>query len=530
MQANLPQHRRRRAAYGTRFVSALTALALGGPLACGRDESDDPVSGLDGGYDAPALDAGTGDGASPILPDGGVAYFPRLDEVRTLATHNSYARDEPLFDQLFYHRARGLELDLHTAGDHVFDVYHIAVVDSKTSCKSFRDCLRVIRAFHDAVPEHEIITAFLDMADDWDATHKPDDIDQAVNEELGNLVFTPAELLATCKGAKTLRDSVSGSCGWPRLDALRGRVMLGMTAKDGGKLCTGGGTLRTYASPSAVARPVFLVPEISDACGIAEYDAMDDVVIANLDGGHLSAGPSLAARHLLSRAFKGGFTTRGGFNDAQGFNSAKASLVNFIVSDLVNADADPFVRLYSGTGFPFECRVASACAPAMRELGAFIAGKVTSGDLGGSSDSGLFRYLSSPTKDGFSEWKVAIGAPSSNVEQLAKGCIMARAEAAENSAYAAICRPADNNRARLQVRATKGGTTNVSEIVLPSAFSSEIRGIVQELSVAGGKLRKRLLCDCVLKGGRVDRVILPPREDRAPERFEYFVPFLVRAC
>ncbi len=450
--------------------------------ACGSDRTDGGPGKEDAGTVADA--AAALDASPPDAPS--VSGFPRLDEVRTKSPHNAYARDETLFDQLFYHRARGLELDLHRAGDHEWDVYHLAVIDKKTSCNSLPECLRVIRTFHDAVPRHEVITIFLDMSDDFDATHTPADLDAALAIELGTLVYRPSDLVAHCPGAGTIRSAIQAPCGWPTLDELRGRILLGMTGSGADKVCQGGGALRAYTGSNAVDHPVFIAPLLSDTCTVTQYDAVDDVVFMNLDGDHVTSGPSLAARKILTRGFKGGFTTRGGFNDPESFAIAKASQVNFIATDLVSSDKDPFTKISTTTGFPFECIEGKVCASTLTEEGNFLGAKIVSGDLWNPADDGLFRHLSSPEAGGFSEWRVAVGSPNSNVEPFAKACLMARADASADAPYVGVCRAADGNRPRVQTRKTKGGATETSDIVFPAGYSDESGFVLKLLVTPGG--------------------------------------------
>ncbi|HEX7603789.1 MAG TPA: hypothetical protein VF316_19355, partial [Polyangiaceae bacterium] len=38
---------------------------------------------------------------------------PRYNEVQAKSIHNSYDREEPIFDQLLFHRTRSVEVDIH---------------------------------------------------------------------------------------------------------------------------------------------------------------------------------------------------------------------------------------------------------------------------------------------------------------------------------------------------------------------------------------------------------------------------------
>lgn len=110
----------------------------------------------------------------------------RYDEVRQRSAHNSYQRDEAPFDQLVYHRIRSVELDIHVGKtfepteDGVWYVYHTDVVDDDTWCVRLGHCLDAVGAFTDAAVEHEVLTLWIDLKDEWDAGHGPDELDAAL--------------------------------------------------------------------------------------------------------------------------------------------------------------------------------------------------------------------------------------------------------------------------------------------------------------------------------------------------------------
>ena len=102
----------------------------------------------------------------------------RYDDVRQKSIHNTFQRIEGIYDQIVYWRVRSLEADIHTS--HVFDdpdtggdfdewfVFH-HTFDMSSSVHTLDDFLRVCAGAHRALPEHEVITLFLDIKDGFPA-------------------------------------------------------------------------------------------------------------------------------------------------------------------------------------------------------------------------------------------------------------------------------------------------------------------------------------------------------------------------
>ena len=84
---------------------------------------------------------------------------------------------------------------------------------------------------------------------------------------------------------------------------------------------------------------------------------------------------------------------------------------------------------------------------------------VNSGDIWGSSDDFAFARILVPLNT-YSRWSAGINSANSHTEDWAKGCLMARRTLAANSAYFAVCRPADDHRLRIQWRSSNGGSTS----------------------------------------------------------------------
>ncbi len=449
-----------------RTIAAFVAIAACGG-ACGSVES--AVGALESTLPSDRIDPDAG-GARAVEDDS-----PTYAQIVAKASHNSYQQSETLFDQLLYHRVHGLELDIHNGkmsesvrGD--FFVYHEDLpTQDGTSCRLLSDCLRVLGAYHHAFPEHEVVTVFIDRKDDWDAmsAHGPADLDGVIAAALDpSVIFTPKDLLAACPSAKTLREAVGAgapgsACAWPSLASLRGKFVFGVT---GGDACTPSSPLSLYAGTDPSARVAFIAPEISDACTVADHAKIPAAVILNVAASSASNVKDVRAAGLMARVF--------GVNDATAFGAAANAGANFLATDKINAEYDPWSTTASPTGWPFACSSPAICDAKQTEEGAIVGASVASGDIRGTADSLYFAALK---EDAASDatWSSAIATVSSHVEELAEGCLMARATSDADSPYFAVCRPADAHPARAQYRLTKGGDTVVVEGAVPAGQSRE---------------------------------------------------------
>jgi hypothetical protein len=224
---------------------------------------------------APA--AARADGAGPV----------RVNQIQTINTHNSYRREtsraeQDAYDQLIgnpgnYERSlayshvsfaqqfeqqnvRGIEIDLfpdpagglyaeplvrkrlglgplpdpawQAAG---IKVLHIVDADYNTSCPLFVECLRQVKAWSDAHPNHVPLFFMLELkqssrrlvelggvqAPPWDAANL-----NRIDTEIRS-VFGPSDLITpddVRRPGLTLDQSVT-QFGWPRLDRSRGKVL-----------------------------------------------------------------------------------------------------------------------------------------------------------------------------------------------------------------------------------------------------------------------------------------------------------------
>lgn len=393
---------------------------------------------------------------------GGGSSLPRYSQLRAKAVHNAYQRMEGLFDQLVYHHARVLELDIHPAkgawptlpGD--WYVYHDAG-DGQTSCHRLSDCLDAVQSFHRAVPDHEVVTLVLDLkAELAGVGHSPADLDARLSKHFdAETLFTPLKLFSACPGATTLRDAVTG-CAWPRVDELRGKILVVLT---GGSSCVSGGPMGyIQGGVDALERKAFVAPEITSDCAWSKLDGTTSAVFANM---------SYALRSNALQAFAAGLVSRvWSANDAAAWDSLVSVKTHLLATDKVNAEVDPWARTHSIGGWPFAC-IEGSCDVPPSEAMPIVRVDIRSGDIWGKADG--FYFLSRPFDTKARTWRAFVSVASSHVEEWAKGCIMARASLDADSPYAAVCRPADKHPIRLQYRASKGADSVAKEVTIPPA-------------------------------------------------------------
>jgi hypothetical protein len=159
------------------------------------------------------------DEADPGAP---LREFLRYNFVQQKSSHNSYDKELSLTEQLEL-GIRSIELDIHiTKGqqDALADDWYVFHIDApflrSTNCETLSLCLQELQAFHEANPNHEVITVWVDLKDDFNTGHSPEALDAVLTESIES-IFTPEQLLSSCDGATTLRDAVRGGCRWPTL-------------------------------------------------------------------------------------------------------------------------------------------------------------------------------------------------------------------------------------------------------------------------------------------------------------------------
>jgi hypothetical protein len=191
---------------------------------------------------------------------------PRYNEVFQVASHNSYwvhrdpvwdpfatGTQERLLDLLLFDHARALEIDVHkdprNAGE--WNVYHTDR-PLNSFCTPFTECLKQLRQFQYALPDHEPLTVVIELKEildyNFDAAHTPADFDRLLERELGPYLYRPRDFLARCEPGATLR-GCAREAGWPAERELRGKILFAVLGN--WRFCTiGHGTSgwATYAT------------------------------------------------------------------------------------------------------------------------------------------------------------------------------------------------------------------------------------------------------------------------------------------
>lgn len=183
-------------------------------------------------------------GTLPALSLGAIPADLRLNQIQIKGTHNSYHQQPliawhashkythlPLTEQLEKRGIRAFELDVHrpTSGADL-QVYHIAAVDSKTSCSKFKDCLRELKNWSDQHPQHVTIFVWIEIKDGTGGPKFADfnRVDEEIREVLGDRLITPDDLQ---RRHETLQTAIQMD-GWPTVEESRGKFIFMLDQDD----------------------------------------------------------------------------------------------------------------------------------------------------------------------------------------------------------------------------------------------------------------------------------------------------------
>lgn len=228
-----------------------------------------------------------------------------MQHVQVKGTHNSYHVEplvpfdktheyshKPLDQQLESQGVRAFELDVHQGlGD--FEVYHISVIDSSSTCDGFDECLDVIKGWSDAHPQHLPITVWIEIKDGTGG--QPIDLgDLAKMDDVVRGVFGPDQLLTpddVQADHPSLREAVMTD-GWPLLDEVRGQVLFVLlNVNDDHSLeytdnytSLKGRAMFARAEPSQFAQPWAAIAKlgVGDAADIAAAHAANMLIATNV--------------------------------------------------------------------------------------------------------------------------------------------------------------------------------------------------------------------------------------------------------
>jgi hypothetical protein len=284
----------------------------------------------------PAIPDASAEPLGEAALDDGRVDARRYDEVRQPTAHNAYALAWSLDEQL-RRGVRSLEIDAHRSKrwraplEDDFFVYHVDLpLFDGSVCARLSSCLDQVAAFHRRAPRHSVLTLFVDVKEPL-GDHGADALDALLRARFdeGSL-FTPAALMATCQGARDLRDAVGlPRCGWPTVEALRGKVIVALT---GGDLCAPGSRLAAYLRGPRT-RPAFVAPNVHEGCPSHREAGplARDAVFFNMDYDHRDEARAVAASHAIGRVYYGGVL--GGLDAAWAWNAARAAGAQLLATD-----------------------------------------------------------------------------------------------------------------------------------------------------------------------------------------------------
>ncbi len=318
--------------------------------------------------------------AACATPDAAGGY--PLDDVLTFAdlqalgTHNSYhMRTEgvdveewdyehlPLDQQLDTQGVRQFELDINwNADDHLFEVYHVGIIDQTSTCWLLTECLSVMKGWSDGHPGHHPLFTLLEMK----ATYDPETADAVLAElEAEVLSVWPQERIVSPDdlGEGSLSDAVA-TRGWPTLGTLRGRALW--------VLHDTGDWRAHYTDGNATSAGRVLFPDGGGdlSLPIAAVDTINDPVN---DSDRIA--DAVAAGHLV-RTRADGDTVQARANDTSTRDAALASGAHFVSTDFPAPHPETGYVVTIPGGTPSRCnplRTLDDCTSAAIEDPALLA-------------------------------------------------------------------------------------------------------------------------------------------------------------
>jgi hypothetical protein len=210
-----------------------------------------------------------------------------------------------------------------------FKVLHVQDIDYETTCRTFVDCLREVRAWSEAHPSHAPLMILVEAKDDV----LPDlGLDFAVPIPIGaaeldaldgeiRSVFPPGQLITPGEvrgGRETVREAIEQD-GWPTLAATRGRVLFCLDNE--------GAVRDAYLDghPSLRGRVMFTSarPPADDAAFVKLNDPLDDFDLIQ----------ELVGRGYLVRTRADADTRQARSGDTTQRDAALASGAQFVSTD-----------------------------------------------------------------------------------------------------------------------------------------------------------------------------------------------------
>jgi Phosphoinositide phospholipase C, Ca2+-dependent len=197
----------------------------------------------DGGAGTGGAGGGSGGGPVDPPPPPDPESLVQLNHLQFWGTHNSYHLQPlipfdashryshaPLREQAELWGVRAFEIDLHDGGDEI-EVYHIQIIDSRTTCDTLTECLQQLRGWSDDSPGHLPVVVWFEAKDEsitGPTLDNLDLVDETVRREMGDRTFTPDDL----KGSHASPREALDMEGWPSLATMRGKFLFAVLNND----------------------------------------------------------------------------------------------------------------------------------------------------------------------------------------------------------------------------------------------------------------------------------------------------------
>ncbi|HMZ22705.1 MAG TPA: Ca2+-dependent phosphoinositide-specific phospholipase C, partial [Blastocatellia bacterium] len=448
----------------------------------------------------------------------------RYDQIQQRFVHNAFGTvqdpvDESLTEQFIHYNIRGLELDLHprqgqnAQPNHERDwfIFHVPLIDyHRSTVTRLTEALRMLQGFHNAQPQHEVITINLELGSgksdkgnisDFSYGRSPEMLDSLLREYLGNWLYTPRDLLNNNPGATTLHAAVTPSApgrGWPGSDRLRGKFIFfihgdGLSGYDINLYFPGtqNGPPSAQDTATIYNRVCFLLDETAwkNNSPAALAFVYPHIVFHGQFGYAADAPKAKQMRqelpgHILRSAQVDDCNLQvcdGDTNRARFTESQKAGM-NFLYMNMGSVN-DPAFRTGNDQRYPFGSSLLepdgnySYNSPSYgvwmhpsvvnkAEPGSqLILGDKSGGDIDGQSDRFNFAMFPAVPPNGQTEQYVATIASASNtsIHSLAKGLLMARETTNANSRFFAVGRAGDNHGLIVMYRQQDGANAVYQE-------------------------------------------------------------------
>lgn len=293
--------------------------------------------------------------AAERLSGGALDQLLRVNDLQCEGTHNSYHIQSwfPLPEYQYTHAdldeqadtegVRKFELDLHynPLKDRV-DVFHVVVIDRRTTCDTLRSCLSLLKGWSDENRDHHPMFVLLEPKT-LQPSADPAHFLELMEEDI-QAVFPPDRILTPdyVQGSYATLPAALTVQGWPTLGETRGQFMF--ILHDTGELRD----IYTWGGQSLHDRVMFV--ESSPGQPFAAFVILNDAI-----GSFSSIQSAVRAGYLVRTRADSGLKP-----DPESFQAALDSGAHIISTDFPDASENPSYWIEMPGGNPSRCNPLTA--------------------------------------------------------------------------------------------------------------------------------------------------------------------------